>query len=90
MTADSPIEEAETETGSELANRAVEARRANWKRYSQIMAGISTAYALAVAAAFWLAPDLVVPLAIGGGLAIGIVSSLLARRTSHRDPFSEH
>lgn len=64
-------------------------RRAIWKRYSTIMATISTAYALLVGIVFHLAPDLVVPIAIGGGLAIGIASSYLARRTSQRDPFAE-
>lgn len=64
-------------------------RRALWKRYSSIMTALSTAYALLIGAVFFLAPDLVVPIAVGGGLAIGIVSSLLARRTSQRDFLTE-
>ncbi len=65
------------------------ARRALWKRYSAIMAAISTAYALLVGVVFFVAPELVVPIAIGGGLAIGLLSSILARRTSRRDPLTE-
>lgn len=64
-------------------------RRALWKRHSAIVAAISTTYALLVGIAFLFAPDLIVPVAIGGGLAIGIVSGLLVRRTSRRDPLTE-
>lgn len=64
-------------------------RRALWKRYSIVVAAISTTYALLVGAVFFVAPDLVVPVAIGGALVLGIVSSILVRRTSRRDPLTE-
>lgn len=64
-------------------------RRTLWKRYSAIVAAISTAYALLVGIVFVVAPDLVVPVAIGGALVVGLVSSLLVRRTSRRDPLTE-
>lgn len=64
-------------------------RRALWKRYSVVLAAISTTYALLVGVVFFVAPDLVVPIAIAGALVLGIVSSILVRRTSRRDPLTE-
>ena len=65
------------------------ARRVLWKRYSAIIAAISTAYALLVGVVFFVAPELVVPIAIGGGLAIAFFGNILARRTRRRDPLTE-
>lgn len=64
-------------------------RRALWKHYSALVAAISTTYALLVGVVFVVAPDLVVPVAIGGALVVGLVSSHLVRRTSRRDPLTE-
>jgi hypothetical protein len=64
-------------------------RRELWKRYSAIIATISIAYVLLIGVVFLVAPELVVPIGIGGGLVIAFLGNILARRTRRRDPLTE-